>query len=122
MNNIELNKVKNIYWGLWAFSLVLSLSLMIYLLTFRWSIYTLLALMSLMFASFSLCRGVEYRTLRKVYRNNSTEFTVPRLFQKNSRAINPNNNKGKLFWLFSVVLFIFFSIFIAILDVILLFI
>ncbi len=118
MNDVSLRRAKKLYWTLWALSLLLAFSIIIYLLTFRWMIYPLLTLISLMFATFSLSRVVEYIALTKVYKNNTTEFTVPRLFQKKNKSINPNNTKGKIVWIFSTVPFIFLSLFIAILDII----
>lgn len=121
MNDISLRKAKKLYWTLWTLTLLFAFSVMIYLLTFQWMMYPLLALISLMFGTFSLSRIVEYIALTKVYKNNTTEFTVPRLFQKKNKSINPNNTKGKIVWIFSTVPFIFLSLFIAILDIILFF-
>lgn len=121
MNDISLRKAKKLYWTLCALTLLFAFSAMIYLLTFQWLMYPLLALMSLMFGTFSLSRIVEYITLTKVYKNNTTEFTVPRLFQEKNKSINPNNTKGKIVWFFSTVPFIFLSLFIAILDIVLFF-
>ncbi len=118
----SLQKAKKLYWILWALSLLLAFSVMIYLLTFQWMMYPLLALMSLMFGTFSLSRIVEYIVLSKVYKNNTTDFTVPRPFQKNNKSINPNNTKGKITWFFSTVPFVFLSLFIAIFDIVLFFI
>lgn len=122
METSSLQKAKKLYWILWALSLLLAFSVMIYLLTFQWMMYPLLALMSLMLGTFSLSRIVEYIVLSKVYKNNTTDFTVPRLFQKNNKSINPNNTKGKITWFFSTVPFIFLSLFIAIFDIVLFFI
>lgn len=122
METSSLQKAKKLYWILWALSLLLAFSVMIYLLTFQWMMYPLLALMSLMLGTFSLNRIVEYIVLSKVYKNNTTDFTVPRLFQKNNKSINPNNTKGKITWFFSTVPFIFLSLFIAIFDIVLFFI
>ncbi|WP_061414080.1 hypothetical protein [Lactococcus sp. DD01] len=122
MDDVSLRRAKKLYWTLWALSLLLALSVMVYLLTFRWMMYPLLALISLMFATFSLSRVVEYVVLSRVYKNNTTDFTVPRPFQKNNKSINPNNTKGKITWFFSTVPFIFLSLFIAIFDIVLFFI
>ncbi len=122
MNRDELESAKKVYWVLWMLSLILAFSVMIYLFMFNWRIYGILALMSLMFGAFSLSRIVEYYCLSRVYKNNDREFTVPRLFQKKNRVINPNNIKGKLIWFFSTVPFIVLSIFLAIFDIILLYI
>ncbi len=122
MDTFSLKKAKKLYWILWALSLLLAFSVMIYLLTFQWMMYPLLALMSLMFGTFSLSRIVEYIVLSKVYKNNTTDFTVPRPFQKNNKSINPNNTKGKITWFFSTVPFVFLSLFIAIFDIVLFFI
>lgn len=122
MDDVSLRRAKKLYWTLWALSLLLALSVMVYLLTFRWMMYPLLALISLMFATFSLSRVVEYVVLSRVYKNNTTDLTVPRLFQKNNKSINPNNTKGKITWFFSTVPFIFLSLFIAIFDIVLFFI
>lgn len=122
MDTVSLKKAKKLYWILWALSLLLAFSVMIYLLTFQWMMYPLLALMSLMFGTFSLSRIVEYIVLSKVYKNNTTDFTVPRPFQKNNKSINPNNTKGKITWFFSTVPFVFLSLFIAIFDIVLFFI
>lgn len=122
METSSLQKAKKLYWILWALSLLLAFSVMIYLLTFQWMMYPLLALMSLMLGTFSLSRIVKYIVLSKVYKNNTTDFTVPRPFQKNSKSINPNNTKGKITWFFSTVPFVFLSLFIAIFDIVLFFI
>lgn len=122
MDTVSLKKAKKLYWILWTLSLLLAFSVMIYLLTFQWMMYPLLALMSLMFGTFSLSRIVEYIVLSKVYKNNTTDFTVPRPFQKNNKSINPNNTKGKITWFFSTVPFVFLSLFIAIFDIVLFFI
>lgn len=119
MDDVSLRRAKKLYWTLWTLSLLLAFSVIIYLLTFRWMVYPLLALISLMFATFSLSRVVEYIVLRKVYKNNTTDFTVPRPFQKNNKSINPNNTKGKITWFFSTVPFIFLSLFISIFDIVL---
>lgn len=121
MDDVSLKRAKILYWTFWALTLILAFFLMIYLLIFNWMMYSLLALMSLMFASFALSRIVEYIALRKVYRENTTDFTVPRPFQKNNKSINPNNTKGKITWFFSILPFIFLSLFIAILDIVLFF-
>ncbi len=122
MDDVSLKRAKILYWTFWALTLILAFFLMIYLLIFNWMMYSLLALMSLMFASFALSRIVEYIALRKVYRENTTDFTVPRPFQKNNKSINPNNTKGKVTWFFSTAPFIFLSLFFAIFDIILFFI
>ncbi|NHI67587.1 hypothetical protein ET009_05065 [Lactococcus garvieae] len=122
METSSLQKAKKLYWILWALSLLLAFSVMIYLLTFQWMMYPLLALMSLMLGTFSLSRIVKYIVLSKVYKNNTTDFTVPRPFQKKSKSINPNNTKGKITWFFSTVPFVFLSLFIAIFDIVLFFI
>lgn len=122
MDNVSLKRAKILYWTFWTLTLLLAFFLMIYLLMFNWMMYTFLALMSLMFASFALSRIVEYITLRKVYRENTTDFTVPRPFQKNNKSINPNNTKGKVTWFFSTAPFIFLSLFFAIFDIVLFFI
>ncbi len=119
MNKNTLEKAKKIYWTLWTLCLVSAISVMIYLLTFNWRMYTLLALISFMFGTFSLSRIVEYFSLIRVYKSGDTEFTVPRLFQKKNRAINPNNSFGKLIWFFSTVPFIILSLFFAIFDIML---
>ncbi|MDN5628799.1 MAG: hypothetical protein L0G38_04410, partial [Lactococcus sp.] len=74
---------KKLYWTLWASSLLLAFTVIIYLLMFQWMMYPLLALISLMFGTFSLSRIVEYIVLRRVYKNNTIDFTVRRQFQKN---------------------------------------
>lgn len=121
MDTSSLKKAKKLYWTLWALSLLFAFSVIIYLLTFQWMMYPLLALISLMFGTFSLNRIVEYIVLSKVYKNNTTDLTVPRPFQKNNKSINPNNTKGKITWFFSTVPFIFLSLFIAIFDIVLFF-
>ena len=122
MDDVSLRRAKKLYWTLWGLSLISAFSVIIYLLTFSWMMYPLLALISLMFGTFSLSRIVEYISLRKVYRNNTVDFTVPRLFQKNNKSINPNNSRGKITWFFSTVPFVFLSLFIAIFEIILSFI
>ena len=82
MDTASLKKAKKLYWTLWALSLLLAFSVIIYLLMFQWMMYPLLALISLMFGTFSLSRIVEYVVLRRVYKNNTIDFTVPRPFQK----------------------------------------
>lgn len=115
MNHDVLERAKKVYWVLWMLSLVSAISVMIYLLTFSWRIYGLLTLMSLTFGAFSLSRIVEYICLQRVYKDNDTDFTVPRLFQKKNRVINPNNVKGKVIWFFSTVPFIVFTLLLVIL-------
>ncbi|HCS85073.1 MAG TPA: hypothetical protein DIW25_00480 [Lactococcus garvieae] len=121
MDTASLKMAKKLYWTLWASSLLLAFTVIIYLLMFQWMMYPLLALISLMFGTFSLSRIVEYIVLRRVYKNNTIDFTVPRPFQKNNKSINPNNTKGKITWFFSILPFIFLSLFIAILDIVLFF-
>lgn len=121
MDDVSLKRAKILYWTFWALALILAFFLMIYLLMFNWMMYSLLALMSCMFGSFSLSRIIEYVVLRKVYKENTKDFTVPRPFQKNNKSINPNNTKGKITWFFSILPFIFLSLFIAILDIVLFF-
>lgn len=122
MNQNEFERAKKMYWILWTVSLISAFLTIIYLLMFSWRIYGILALMSLTFGAFSLSRIVEYISLSKVYKDNNAEFTVPRLFQKKNKVINPNNIKGRLIWFFSTVPFIVLSLFLAIFDIILLYI
>lgn len=122
MNQNEFERAKKMYWILWTVSLISAFLTIIYLLMFSWRIYGILALMSLTFGAFSLSRIVEYISLSKVYKDNDAEFTVPRLFQKKNKVINPNNIKGRLIWFFSTVPFIVLSLFLAIFDIILLYI
>ena len=82
MDTASLKMAKKLYWTLWASSLLLAFTVIIYLLMFQWMMYPLLALISLMFGTFSLSRIVEYIVLRRVYKNNTIDFTVPRPFQK----------------------------------------
>lgn len=122
MNQNEFERAKKMYWIFWTVSLISAFLTIIYLLMFSWRIYGILALMSLTFGAFSLSRIVEYISLSKIYKDNDAEFTVPRLFQKKNKVINPNNIKGRLIWFFSTVPFIVLSLFLAIFDIILLYI
>lgn len=122
MDELSLRRAKKLYWTLLALSLLFAFSGIIYLFTFNWMMYPLLALMSLMFGAFSLSRIVEYVVLSSMYKNNTVDFTVPRPFQKNNKSINPNNSRGKITWFFSTAPFIFLSLFIAIFDIVLFFI
>lgn len=119
MDDISLRKIKKLYWTFLGETLLFAFSIIIYLLLFNWKMYILFVLLSLLFGTFSLSKILEYITLKKVYKNNTTEFTVPRLFQKNNKSINPNNTKGKIIWFLNTVPFIFLSLFFVIFDVVL---
>lgn len=119
MDDISLRKIKKLYWTFLGETLLFAFSIIIYLLLFNWTMYILFVLLSLLFGTFSLSKILEYITLKKVYKNNTTEFTVPRLFQKNNKSINPNNTKGKIIWFLNTVPFIFLSLFFVIFDVVL---
>lgn len=119
MDDKSLRKIKKLYWTFLGETLLFAFSIIIYLLLFNWTMYILFVLLSLMFGTFSLSKILEYITLKKVYKNNTTEFTVPRLFQKNNKSINPNNTKGKIIWFLNTVPFIFLSLFFVIFDVVL---
>lgn len=119
MDDKLLRKIKKLYWTFLVETLLFAFSIIIYLFLFNWTMYILFVLLSLMFGTFSLSKILEYITLKKVYKNNTTEFTVPRLFQKNNKSINPNNTKGKIIWFLNTVPFIFLSLFFVIFDVVL---
>lgn len=116
MNSKLLHKFKIFHWIILIIAFIINLSAIPYLLFVNWSVHTLFVLIFLGIACVLIDKILEFILLKKIYKNKR-EFSVQNLFRKGV-AINPNNQKGKLLWLFNIVPLTILSVFIGLLSII----